>query len=164
MGKAFGWGWTTDVQDHDNPTFTDFEVNGLHCEDGLAIPGLEITEGREQPWHVAKCAKIQKVMQNGVEIGDPANENSLYSCNPTDSSSPCEFYYHGYGLNEDLTEQDPADAKFFTVPCKCALDGTQRGYCSSVIGTETYRLGLQSIKYMLEWSRCHTLDRGNMRA
>ena len=71
----FGWGWTTDVQDHENPAYSDFLTNGLHCEDGLAIPDTITTEGRSTPWRVAKCAKIQRVMQDGEDIGDPSLEN-----------------------------------------------------------------------------------------
>ena len=38
------------------------------------------------------------------------------------------------------------------------------GYCSSVIGTEFYKKAMRANKLILEKSKCHTLDRDNIRA
>ena len=50
------------------------------------------------------------------------------------------------------------------MPCKCALDGTQKGYCEKIFGTPEMQVNVKAIKYALERSECHTLDRNNMRA
>ena len=63
---------------------------------------------------------------------------------------PCNLYY--------------SDTEFFTVPCECALDGKQSGFCGSILGTKEYALALSKLKNMYEKSSCHTLDRYNMEA
>lgn len=70
--KVFGWGWTDEViQNFDDPLFEDFKQNGLHCEDGLAIPKILEDPNRPGGWVVSKCAKTQKVMQAGNILGNP---------------------------------------------------------------------------------------------
>lgn len=39
------------------------------------------------------------------------------------------------------------------------MDGTQKGYCSSIIGTEVFSQSRQKIKDLLEGNKCHTYDR-----
>ena len=38
------------------------------------------------------------------------------------------------------------------------------GFCESVIGTETYSKAMEAKKLLYRDSKCHTLDRENMRA
>tara|TARA_B110000285_G_C15050936_1_gene576945 strand:- start:314 stop:478 length:165 start_codon:yes stop_codon:yes gene_type:complete len=52
----------------------------------------------------------------------------------------------------------------FDVPCECALDGKNTGFCAQVLGTEEYGFALAKLKNMYEKSSCHTLDRYNMEA
>jgi len=85
-------------------------------------------------------------MQNGIE----KSLASPYKCDPTDNEMPCKIYY--------------SNTKFFTVPCECALDGKNTGFCGSVLGTKEYALALSKLKNMYEKSSCHTLDRYNMEA
>ena len=59
---------------------------------------------------------------------------------------------------EVATEQASVSTK-----CMCALDG-DNGYCGSVLGTETYADGMAALRPVLQNSRCHTLDRSNIRA
>lgn len=75
---------------------------------------------------------------------------SPYACDPTDNEVPCKIWYK--------------NDKSFDVPCFCALDGKNGGYCGNILGTQEY----QDSKYILylqrEKSRCHTLDRSNFRS
>jgi len=48
--------------------------------------------------------------------------------------------------------------------CRCAMNDTDTGYCSSVIGTEFYSKAMRAELYVLGESKCHTLDRDNIRA
>ena len=91
------------------------------------------------------CTDAVKIMQDGNVLSPDNN----YECNPYDNELPCEIYY-----NED---------EFFTVPCKCALDG-KKGYCASILGTPKYAESLVTMKRMLEKSECHSLDRHNLAA
>ena len=86
-----------------------------------------------------------RVMQGDKTLVGSSN----YECDPTDNDDPCKIFY----------TQD----KFFTVPCKCALDG-EKGYCASILGTPEYAESLVTMKRMLEKSDCHTLDRHNFEA
>ena len=121
-------------------TFEDFEMNGKHCKSGLAFQNGTYLNGTE-----AVCTDAVKIMQDGKVLTGAEN----YKCDPTDNEKPCEIYY----------TQD----KFFTVPCKCALDG-QNGYCASILGTPEYAASLIDMKRMLEKSECHSLDRHNLAA
>jgi hypothetical protein len=56
------------------------------------------------------------------------------------------------------------ERNFVEVDCKCAMSDPNTGFCSSVIGTEFYQKALRSELYVLKQSKCHTLDRHNMRA
>lgn len=60
---------------------------------------------------------------------------------------PCKIYYK--------------NDEFLKVPCQCALDGTNKGFCASVIGTTEYGASRQLLKDTLEGNRCHTFDRDN---
>ena len=84
-------------------------------------------------------------MQDGKALSGSEN----YKCDPTDNEKPCEIYY--------------TSKEFFTVPCKCALDG-KNGYCASILGTAEYAESLITMKRMLEKSECHSLDRHNLAA
>jgi hypothetical protein len=92
-------GWRKKNPDPANPklSFEDFEINGRHCKSGLAYP---LADG-----NTANCTDAIKVMQDGRLL---TGEN-FYKCDPYDNEKPCEIYY--------------TDTDFFTVPCKCALDG-----------------------------------------
>ena len=58
------------------------------------------------------CAdKANMTIMQGTKI-----LSDKYSCNPSDNEIPCTFYFNGTGELE-------ADLKF-TVPCKCAIDGS----------------------------------------
>ena len=39
---------------------------------------------------------------------------------------------------------------YLEVPCKCALDSRQSGYCGSIIGTETYASQVSHLKALNE--------------
>lgn len=84
-------------------------------------------------------------MQDGREL---TGEN-FYECDPYDNEKPCEIYYNA--------------ESFFTVPCRCALDGS-KGYCASILGTKEYADSLITMKRMLEKSECHSFDRDNLHA
>jgi hypothetical protein len=65
-------------------------------------------------------------------------EEEFFKCDPSDNERPCMIYYRNEKLDDDFKMDD-----FFTVPCKCSLTGKpNEGYCSSIIGTETYRKAL----------------------
>jgi hypothetical protein len=72
---------------------------------------------------------------------------------------PCKIYY-------PISEENKKPERFahFTVPCKCALDGNNTGFCGSIIGTPEYALALTKLKNMYEKSSCHTFDRNNFEA
>ena len=61
-GKAFGWGWTTEVRDHAKPAVSDFEKNGRHCEHGLAVP--RFVDG----YWVAECATTKVIKQRDAVL------------------------------------------------------------------------------------------------
>lgn len=120
-------------------------MNGKHCENGLAnYTTIDRRNGLEVKG--SACTTVIKVMQGNKELFDP------YECDPTENTLPCKLFF---GTNAD---------QFIETPCHCALDGTNRGYCASVLGTEAYKNALVPYKYMLERSDCHTLDRNNFRA
>ena len=105
---------------------------------------IQVKDGNEI--YGSKCAIVDKVMQGNNVLQDP------YECDPTDNNNPCKLFF-GSG------EKD-----YIETPCHCAIDGTNKGYCKSVLGTEAYKNALVPFKYMLERSECHTLDRTNFRA
>lgn len=127
----FKFGWSSN--DIENPTLDDYIINGQYCKSGLAYYDKS-TKG-------AKCADTIKIMQDGNTLTPEKN----YSCNPLDNEKPCMIYY--------------TPDEFLSVPCKCALDGSNNGYCASVIGTNEYRESRQLLKDTLEGNRCHTYDR-----
>lgn len=43
-------------------------------------------------------------------------------------------------------------------------DGTYEGYCSLMIGTTKYKRAVAALINLLSQSKCHTLDRHNLRA
>lgn len=47
--------------------------------------------------------------------------------------------------------------------CKCALDG-DNGFCGQILGVTEYEVHLAALKPVLQKSKCHTLDRDDMRA
>lgn len=44
------------------------------------------------------------------------------------------------------------------------MNNQDEGYCASVIGTEFYKKSTRANKLVLDKSKCHTLDRDNLRA
>ena len=90
-----------------NLTYADFEINGRHCKSGLAYK-----KGRE-----AVCEDALFIKQGDRELTGETN----YECDPYNNDNPCKIYYNS--------------TDFFTVPCKCALDG-EKGYCASILGTK----------------------------
>lgn len=51
----------------------------------------------------------------------------------------------------------------FSSYCKCAMDG-DNGFCGSVLGMKIYTNYVQSMVPVYDNSKCHTLDRDDMRA
>lgn len=133
-------------------TFEDFEMNGKYCNTGLAFLfySAEDKEKDEPRKYQSVCGIAEKIMQGDRVLQSP------YECDPTDNEIPCTIY------PKNILEKDKGEVvtTSFTVPCKCALDG-KTGYCSSIIGTEEYKMGSSSQYLQREKSRCHTLDRDN---
>jgi hypothetical protein len=113
----------------------DFEINGQYCNTGLAFLFYSyIDEDKGEPRkYQSVCGGVEKIMQGDVVLQSP------YRCDPTDNENPCVIYPKNI-LDADKGEQI---TKSFEVPCKCALDGVN-GYCSSIVGTEEYRMGSAS--------------------
>merc|ERR1712146_543688 len=97
-------------------------MNGKHCIHGLATRKYD-----DNGFIVAECIDVKKVEQDGPS--GSVTINAPYQCNPSDNEKPCKFIF------------DPAagDNGKYEVPCKCALDGSQDGYCSEIIGTEIFK-------------------------
>ena len=57
-------------------------------------------------------------IKQGTKVIKKAGKDQIavnnYACDPTDNEAFCVFYYRGIASFPD---------KYFTVPCKCALDG-----------------------------------------
>lgn len=135
---VFGW-WSADPN---NPTLEDFTMNGQYCKSGFAF---KIPSNGPDPNGIgkAKCDTDLKIYQFDKELASP------YECNAS-TQEPCKIYY------PHNTKQ-----KYIEVPCKCSLDGTDRGYCGSIIGTAAYKASRYSLKTLLEGNNCHTYDRDN---
>lgn len=90
-GKEFGWDWATPESAKTRvPVFADFELNGKHCENGLAnytkIDEREY-QGRRVDVMGSKCTTVIKVMQGNKELTNP------YQCDPTDNNVPCKLFF-----------------------------------------------------------------------
>lgn len=127
-----------------NLTYADYEMNGRYCKSGLAFPVDNVT---------ANCSATSYILYNGQNITDP------YPCDPTNQSSLCTLQF-AFLLGADPSHLPQTN---LSVNCNCALNG-QDGYCSSILGTPDYANAVKLLKYILEGSQCHTLDRDNMRA
>ena len=110
-------------------------MNGKYCNTGLAFLfySFKNEEKGEDRKYQSVCASVEKIMQGDKVLESP------YECDPTDNENPCTIY------PKNILEPDKGEmlTKKFNVPCKCALDG-KKGYCSSVIGTEEYKMGSSS--------------------
>lgn len=113
--------------------YEDYKTNGLYCKSGLAFYNKEKKQ--------AECADAKKITQKNRTLAFP------YECDPTDNLEPCKIFY--------------SDTDSFDVPCKCALDGTQKGYCSYILGTPWYAESRVKVKSLLFGNKCHTNDRDN---
>lgn len=80
--------------------------------------------------------------------------NDPYNCTATDPNKMCQIVY----------EQGTPNEGFVEVFCRCSMSNQDRGFCESVIGTETYEKAVRAKKLLYRESKCHTLDRENMRA
>lgn len=143
VGTLFGW----KSVDNDNPTEADFIQNGKYCETGLAYPVNKDT---------ARCTDFKEM------TFDDKVTNQPFACNPSDQSKMCKLYFNIEAEDEEYTKKN--NRFFVENKCKCALKPGQPelGYCSSVIGTKKYQRSLKAMRYVMENSKCHTLDRNNI--
>jgi len=70
-------GWESD--DWRNPTFEDYEHNGLYCKTGIAFPVDENT---------ARCTTADKIMFKNEKLEFP------YQCDPTDNNEQCSIVFN----------------------------------------------------------------------
>ena len=80
--------------------------------------------------------------------------NVPYNCTATDPNKRCQIVY------EEGTPQEGHVEVF----CRCSMSDSVSGFCESVIGTEIYQKAVRAKKLLYRESKCHTLDRENMRA
>ena len=101
-----------------------------------------------------------------MEFDGKVLTNSSNPCNPQDQKKKCRLFYEVHaddaGSNGYRTE---GTRGYVENDCKCALDGrTDGGYCESQLGTLLYKRAVAAQAHILGESKCHTLDRSNMRA
>lgn len=119
-------------------TLSDNEYNGLFWASGFAIQNSSDTT-------MAICKSVTSIKYNGSTLDSP------YSCTPTDTSVNCQLVY-GTGASD-----------YVETSWKCALYGSN-GYWGSIAGTTEFQKYTTAMKIVLEASKCHTLDRDNLRA
>ena len=80
--------------------------------------------------------------------------NAPYNCTAIDPNKKCHIVFEqGTGHEGDVE-----------VLCRCSMSDQSSGFCESVIGTDTYAKTVKAKKLLYRESKCHTLDRENMRA
>ena len=142
IGETFGW------EAPDEPQPEDFIKNGQYCVSGLAYPISK---------YEARCASFKEMRFKDKVIEEP------FKCNPTDPKVKCKLYIQ---ISEDDKDNSYSSTRDFVQnDCKCALDGEKdSGYCSLIVGTEWYEKGVAAHQHMMSSSKCHTMDRYNLRA
>lgn len=139
-GTKFGW----KQRDPDRrATLEDYTLNGKFCLNGLAYRNKNNADE-------AICTTTDVIKFDGVKTNDP------YNCTASDPNKRCQIVFEEGNEQEDYVE----------VFCRCSLSDppSPTGYCESVIGTETYAKAVEAKKLLYRESKCHTLDRENMRA
>ena len=117
-------------------TLSNNEYNGLFCKSGLAINTSS---------NIATCKGVTSIRYNGATLSSP------YACTATDTSVKCQLVY-GTGASD-----------YYEAVWKWALDGS-KGYWGSIIGTTEYKKYTAAMIQVNEGSKCHTLDRNDLRA
>ena len=98
---------------------------------------------------MGQCTETDRILFDNKETNNP------YNCTATDPDKKCQIIYE---------ESDPSKKGSVDVFCRCSMSDSTSGFCESVIGTETYAKAVRAKKLLYRESKCHTLDRDNMRA
>ena len=98
---------------------------------------------------MGQCTETDRILFDNKETNNP------YNCTATDPDKKCQIIYE---------EGDPSKKGSVDVFCRCSMSDSTSGFCESVIGTETYAKAVRAKKLLYRESKCHTLDRDNMRA
>lgn len=138
QGKGTQFGWYQESSG--NASLDEYTQNGKFCISGLAFPVND---------KMAQCTETNRILFDGQETNNP------YNCTATDPDKKCQIIYE---------EDDPANKGSVDVFCRCSMSDSTSGFCESVIGTETYAKAVRAKKLLYRESKCHTLDRENMRA
>ena len=144
----FGWLQVSST-DNSRVVLQDYEKNGKYCESGLAYPINDTA---------ARCTSMNSMRYKGAVIPEP------FPCDPTSLGVPCQIQFN---INEnDKTYTAVGTRGYVNVPCKCSFGGINDppGFCSSIIGHEKYQTAVKELANVLSASKCHSLDRDNMRA
>ena len=87
-----------------------------------------------------------------------------FPCDPTSLGVPCQIQFN---INTaDKTYTSTGTRGYVNVPCKCSFGGPNdpTGFCSSIIGHPKYQTAVNELANVLSNSKCHTIDRDNIRA
>lgn len=128
VGTKFGWS-----QENEVATLADYTQNGKFCLDGLAFK-LKDSD------HEAQCTKTDTIRWYDATAGDLTDLPAPYQCEADDPNNKCRIVY-------ELGKPEESD---FEVLCKCSLQETEnsKGFCESVIGTETYAKAVSAKKLL----------------
>ena len=138
----FGW----HSESTERASQDDFRMNGRYCKSGLAAP----TAPNEATCTRTKAIEFQKQVLN-----------QPYKCSPQNPNDKCTVRFDLPQANEFSWE---GARSYLESDCSCALTDQLTGFCENVIGTEPYFRYTQQIRQLLTQSRCHTLDRSDLRA
>ncbi|CDW84527.1 UNKNOWN [Stylonychia lemnae] len=160
INTIFGWS-TTDrnISRTLELIIDDFELNGKYCQSGLAHP-VDV--------YTARCAVASSVYGYPINSTTGSTLVKPYVCDPTDVNKKCKIIIDTTGLNStQLQYASQGKRGYVEVFCKCSLAGGSQsnvGFCGSVIGTDDYTNAVASLLNVLQKSKCHTLDRDDLRS
>eukprot|EP00347_Sterkiella_histriomuscorum_P013616 403364037 len=167
-GVLFGWSRVNqDQTDTLNLVFADFEQNGKFCQSGLAHP---VDDTTARCGVIVKATGLMNVTNSDTKFTTQVEMtlNDSYACSPVNQTVPCKLRVDNSSLTAaQLTYASKGKRSFVEVPCKCDLSSSivnVTGYCGSVIGTSIYTNAVAAKLNVLQKSKCHTLDRADMRA
>lgn len=85
-----------------------------------------------------------------------------FSCSPQDASKKCQIRFDVDLADEDFSRD--AERWFVNTDCKCSMSDTISGFCDGLVGMDENFKAVEAMKIVLDKSKCHTLDRYDMRA